>query len=429
MRGNGGSPIAVSIFALVIGAVLVAAMICFAITFSGPPPKDRSRGLESIAAALRTGHQPADPGPALQISARATPPASPDLREDAALAGRLAGLLDTSAERIVVLVDPGPHLFQNTLTLRFVAAWRIGDRWRVVEDQPPRFLTHWHWLTLGAMLIAVALLALPTWWFARAISRPLREIAERAATARPGVPLTTLPAAGPIEVRQLSRAVIRMHDRLTRYAEGRTIMLAAIAHDLGTPLSRLAFWVEQLPDAARMRAVADIEEMRAMIAAVLRLARDEAASSVDVRIDLGSLLDSLVEDMAVAGAAVSLMVGPRAVMRGDPRALRRLFTNLIENALRFGECALLRWETSPTRVEVTIDDHGPGFDPASADRLFEPFVRGDPSRNRATGGTGLGLAIVRSIAEAHGGTVALLNYDGGGRVIVSFALSDGNISK
>jgi len=422
-RENGGKPIAVSIFALVIGAVLVAAVIYFAITFRGPPPKDRSRGLESIAAALRTDHQPGDAGPALRITTRATPPASPDLREDAALAGRLADLLDTPVTRIVVLVEPGPRLFENALTFRFAAAWRIGDRWRVVEDRPPLFLTHWHWITLGAMLVAILLLALPTWWFARAISRPLREIAERTATAHPGVPLTALPVGGPIEVRQLAHAVTRMHDRLTRYAEGRTIMLAAIAHDLGTPLTRLAFWVEQLPDSARARAVTDIEEMRAMIAAVLRLARDEAGSSVDVRIDLGSLLDSLVEDMSMAGAAVSSTVGPRAVMRGDPQALRRLFTNLMENALRFGERASLRWETTSKRVEVTIDDHGPGFDPASADRLFEPFVRGDPSRNRATGGTGLGLAIVRSIVEAHGGTIALLNYDRGGRVIVSLPLA------
>jgi signal transduction histidine kinase len=417
-RGRASS-IALSIFALVIGAVLSATAIYFVITFSGPPPKDAPRGLESIAAALRTGRQPADPGPMLRITMRDTPPAPPGLREDAALAGRLADLLDAPPGRVVVLAEPGPRLFNTAITRQFAAGWQVDKRWRVVEDRPPPFFTHWHWLTLGAMFAAIALLALPTWWIARAISRPLRAIAEHASNARAGVPLAPLPGGGPVEVRKLAHAVTRMHDRLTRHAESRTTMLAAIAHDLGTPLSRLAFWVEQLPDPARPRAVADIEEMRAMIGAVLRLARDEAAGGVDIRIDLGSLLDSLVEDMAVAGAAVSLAGGPRAVVRGDPQALRRLFANLIENALRFGEAASLNWSVTVAIVEVTVDDCGPGFDPANADRLFEPFVRGDPSRNRATGGTGLGLAIVRSIAEAHGGSVALTNHERGGRVRVS----------
>jgi len=163
-------------------------------------------------------------------------------------------------------------------------------------------IQRWHHVTLLAMLVTILALAWPSWALARAISRPIREMAESASAARAGVPLGALPAGGVGEVRLLAAAIARMHDRLSRHAEGRTTMLAAIAHDLGTPLSRLAFWAEQLPDEARARANADLDEMRAMLGSVLRFARDESKPATDMRIDLGSLLESLTEDMNIAEA-------------------------------------------------------------------------------------------------------------------------------
>jgi signal transduction histidine kinase len=154
--------------------------------------------------------------------------------------------------------------------------------------------------------------------------------------------------------------------------------------------------------------------MRGMIGAAIGFARDDMAMRANARVDLGSLLDSLVEDMAMAGARVEIEPGPRAVVRGDPAALRRLFANVIDNATRYGGNAVLGWNTADGIASVTIDDAGPGIDLAQAERLFEPFVRGDPSRNRETGGTGLGLAIVRSIARRHGGDATLTNRPGGG---------------
>src|SRR5207248_6653811 len=126
-----------------------------------------------------------------------------------------------------------------------------------------------------------------------------------ASRAHAGASLAALPARAPREVAQLGEALAAMHARLAGHAEGRTAMLAAIAHDLGTPLSRLAFWVEQLPDDARARAESDVDEMRAMIAAAIGYARDELHLRADARVDLGSLLDSLVEDMIVAGVPVT----------------------------------------------------------------------------------------------------------------------------
>lgn len=157
-----------------------------------------------------------------------------------------------------------------------------------------------------------------------------------------------------------------------------------------------------------------------MIAAAIGYARDEMHMRADARVDLGSLLDSLVEDMTVAGVPVTIAAGPRAVVRGDPGALRRLFANLIDNAARYGTSAALDWSITGNLAIIHIDDRGPGIDPIRAEWLFEPFVRGDPSRNRATGGSGLGLAIVRSIARRHGGDATLANRaEGGARATVT----------
>ncbi len=157
-----------------------------------------------------------------------------------------------------------------------------------------------------------------------------------------------------------------------------------------------------------------------MLKAALAFTRDGRDGASHARLDLGSLIESLVDDLAAAGKPVSVEAGPRAVVRGNSAALRRLFANLIENAVRYGERARLHWSLGEGTVDVLVEDDGPGFDLARAEALFAPFVRGETSRSRETGGTGLGLAIVRSVAEAHGGTVTLENRLGGigGRVRV-----------
>lgn len=417
--------IAWPIFALVIGAVLAATAILFFVTFSGPPPMEPPRPLPMIAAALK-GEAQASPrrrfGPPpryrpLKTFTQAAPPA-PRSREEAdpATAARIAALLGAPRQDVVALTEPGPRGMGDELFGRYTVAWRTASGWRVVRSRPMAF-SGWHLRTLLAMLLATGALSLPAWAIARAITRPLRDLADAAGRAQAGAARPAFPTGGPAEVRATTAAVSAMHDRLAGHAEGRTAMLGAIAHDLGTPLSRLAFWIEQLPDPARERAAADIDEMRAMIADTLRFARDDADMREAVRVDVASLLDSLVEDMAVAGAPVTLTPGPRAVVRGDPVALRRAVTNLAENAIRYGDHAAVSWDAGGDRVAVHVADTGTGIDPAQAERLFEPFVRGERSRNRATGGTGLGLAIVRSIAARHGGTATLANRaDGPGAV-------------
>ena len=405
--------IAAPIMALVIASVLVATAVSFAVTFSGPPPGELP-SLRRIALALRTGHEPDRAGPPIRVVASRTAP-QPDAGEhgDPAAATALARALGVPVRDVVAFTarpGDGPPAFPDDFTF----GWRSPAGWRLAKRAPPPLFSHWHWKTLGSMIAAILALAIPAWLLARALSRPLARLAEAADRAGTGARLPPLPG-GWREVSDLARAVRTMHARLASHAEARTAMLAGMAHDLGTPLSRLAFRLEALPEEARVRAAADVAEMRAMIAATLAFARDEAEETTSTRVDLGSLLDSLAQDMADAGAPVTLVAGPRAVVRADPGALRRLFANLADNAVRYGAAATLSWHLLDASVAVCIDDEGPGVDAATAERLFQPFVRGDPSRNRETGGTGLGLAIVRSIATRHGGAVTLGNRPHGAR--------------
>jgi signal transduction histidine kinase len=432
--------IARPIFLLVIASVLVATAISFVVTFSGPPPFDRPHSLRSIAMTLTgelpppydRGGPPPDgakrpfgargPGPLRRRHDQSAPAARSGERADPAARLRLAAELEADPADVLAFTETASEAERDAFVGSYTFAWHEGSGWWIVQSRVQPYLTRWHVRTLLAMLVAILLLSLPAWAIVRALTRPLRLLARAADQAGTGAALPPLPG-GSREVRDLARAVTTMHARLAHHAEARTAMLAGIAHDLGTPLSRLAFRVEQLPEDARARAAADIEEMRAMIAATLAFTRDEAMAAEANRLDLGSLLDSLVLDMADAGQPVAIEPGPRAVVRGDSAALRRLFANLIANAVRYGDRARVGWHVDGGTVHAWVADDGPGIDPAQAERLFQPFVRGDPSRNRATGGTGLGLAIARSIATRHGGAATLENGTKGAiaRVVLPLA--------
>ena len=424
-RPAGGRSIAVSIIVLVVAALAAATLVLFAVTFNGPPPMPAPQSFANIAAALKTGLAAAGPGRQLLVIDGTSPP-EPRMgdRRDPVAAAALARMLAAAPANVVALMPRGASNVAGEVRGPFQVGWRLPDgHWRIAQTHPDRLITPWHRVTLAAMLLVLSLLSALAWFVARAISKPLRQVADAALAARAGTPLAPLPRLGATEVRDLSRAVATMHDRLRRHADGRNAMLGAIAHDLGTPLSRLAFWIEQLPDVARMRANQDLDEMRAMIAATLSFARDEATSAELTRLDLGSLLDALVDDMAVAGSPVTLTSADRIVVRGDPGTLRRLFANLIENAVRYGDGATISWRGGP-EATVWIDDQGQGLGGVDPERLFEPFVRGEKSRNRATGGSGLGLAIVRAIAARHGGNVSLAERsEGGTRATVTLPLA------
>jgi two-component system OmpR family sensor kinase len=398
--------IAQPIFLLVIVAILLATAVTFAITFGGPPPRPRPVPEIDIVTALRGG-QVDD----LIVLPGQRPPRSGEsssYKHDAALALAFgAPVVGFYAEREVGQSEE--------VRGSFTVSGRTRDGWRTVRSPSQPLLTKWIVVTFGSMGFALVLLSICAWIITRRISRPLEHLAAAAQGARVGLPLAA-PQAGSREVHKLAVALSNMHTRIGQHAEGRTTMLAAIAHDLGTPLSRLAFHIEGLPEVTRIRAATDVDEMRAMISAAIGYARDELVDGTTLRIDLGSLLDSLVEDTFAAGDDVTIIPGPRVVVVGDPAALRRLFANVIGNAVRYGDRARVAWVKLEGAVSVTVDDDGPGVDPERAERFFEPFVRGDPSRNRGTGGTGLGLAIVRAIASRHGGRVAFEPSEFGARL-------------
>jgi two-component system, OmpR family, sensor kinase len=415
--------IVVPMVALVIAAALLATLVQFAMMFNGPPPGGGPVSIVRVAEVLRTGEVPPEAANRLTVTRTTSDTfGRPDERPSPARDAAIARLVQRPADQIqgaYLFPMRGPMADPNgDLMGSFTVAMQDGAGWIVVASAPRPAFTGWHGRRLLSMAATLVLLSLLAWSVARRISRPIRELAHAATRARIGA-REPMPMGGPREVRELAEAIAAMQARILQQAEGRTVMLAAIAHDLGTPLSRIAFWIEQLPDEARDRAAADIEEMRAMLGAALRFTRDDQAQAAHARLDLGSLIESLADDLATAGTPVTVEPGPRAVVRGDPAGLRRLFANLIENAVRYGDYARIDWRLVPGAAEVRIEDDGPGFPADNPEALFAPFVRGEGSRNRATGGTGLGLAIVRSIAEAHGGKALLENRpEGGGRVRV-----------
>ncbi|WP_159043458.1 ATP-binding protein [Sphingomonas sp. STIS6.2] len=385
------------IFALVAAAIVMATLVTFAITFVGPPPRERPVSERDIVLALQgnkvTGLRIADGNAAPRYGERRQ--ASRDQRIHAILGrGKVIGYY------------VGSEAIAGEVRGNFTVNWSSRGGQRSVRNEGSSVLTHWLIFTVGGMAMALIFLLIPAWLLAQAISRPLRDLAISARQIRAGEPFT-VPATTSAEVQDLGAALAAMHRRVTDAIEGRTVMLAAIAHDLGTPLSRLAFYTDALPEPERSKAAKDLDEMRSMIGAAIGFARDEAHSQPMMRLDLGSLLDSLAEDMLAAGQPVSLNLGVRVIVNGDPVALRRLFSNLIDNAIAYGTEARIDWHVEHEYVVVCVRDRGPGIDPAEAEKMFEPFVRGDPSRSRSTGGTGLGLAIVRSVAVRHSGHVSL----------------------
>jgi len=185
-------------------------------------------------------------------------------------------------------------------------------------------------------------------------------------------------------------------------------MVAAISHDLRTPITSMRLRAEFIDDEeTRTKMISTLDEMKAMAESTLAFAREEAVTEETRAIDINALLGSLCADLSEIGWKVGFREGERAVWRCRPDALRRAFRNVIENAVRYGGEARVGFAMSPEGLEVTVEDDGPGIPPDQRERVFDPFVRLEDSRNRGTGGAGLGLSIARSIVRSHGGEVAL----------------------
>ncbi|HVJ36615.1 MAG TPA: ATP-binding protein [Stenotrophomonas sp.] len=297
----------------------------------------------------------------------------------------------------------------------FTAAARQADgRWRVVTA-PGRRLSGAFKLQVVLLLGAGLLLMLPlAWWFSRALSAPIRRFSEAADRLGRHPDAAPLSPQGPTELAQAVDSFNTMQARLSRMVHERTQMVAAIAHDLRTPLARLAFRVESVPAPLRERVMADIDEMKAMISAALDFIRNAQRPGPRSLLDFRLLAEGVVDDLCDIDADAQLLPGESVLLEGDPMGLRRMIANLCENALKYGGNVRLTLLCEDGHCLLWVDDDGPGIDPAQREQLLLPFVRGERSRNRDTGGIGLGLAVANGIATAHGGELWLDNRPEGG---------------
>ncbi|RVT92426.1 ATP-binding protein [Sphingomonas crocodyli] len=356
-----------------------------------------------------------------------------DMVSDDAFTDRLASMLDVGDQDVRlffeadqrsnmpwarerdVLIRRGEPIFFDTV----LAGVRTADGWRVVRTPPRPFLPLWQRRMLQLFALSTLVLAPFAWVFARALARPIRRIAEGADRMGANPQAPPIAEEGPAEIRTTAHALNRMQERLGTYLTERTNMIGAIAHDLRTPLARIAFRIEGAPDDMRQKVQGDIEQMRAMIAATISFVRDTSRIGTMAPVSL----DALIADIAATEAEQQRPVtaGPVApiTVQGDSMALRRMLQNLIDNGVNYGGAVEITLARVGHMAELRVSDRGPGLPPDSIERMFKPFERGDPSRNRTTGGIGLGLSIARAIAQEHGGSLALKNRDGGGLAAVA----------
>lgn len=296
----------------------------------------------------------------------------------------------------------------------FAAALKRPDgQWLVLEPTRP-LVSPWQMRTAVWFALSALLLAPLAWLIARRLARPIHtfaEAAERLGRDPNAPPLEE--TKGPAEVRAAAAAFNDMQEKLRRYVAERTAMVAAIAHDLRTPLTRMRFRIENAAPEIRDKVAADIEQMDAMVSQALTFVRGDAVRGERVKLDLGALIQSVADDLAEMGSDVSFE-GGKLVVGGDPVGLRRLVSNLVENAVKFGQRARISLARDGDWILIRIEDDGPGLPDSEIKRVFEPFHRADPSRAPSTGGFGLGLSVAQSIARAHGGDVELANREGGG---------------
>ncbi|HEY0767591.1 MAG TPA: ATP-binding protein, partial [Steroidobacteraceae bacterium] len=264
-------------------------------------------------------------------------------------------------------------------------------------------------LTLLVLILVIALYVV-----ARNITRPLSELARAADRVGRDARPAQLEERGARELRDAARAFNTMQDRLRRYLDSRTRVLAAMSHDLKTPLTRLRLQAETLENPAlQARIGRELDEMEAMVREALSLFRGIEDGEPAAPIVLDTLLGKLREEFADMGQEVTVTGRTVQPFVGKPQALKRCLTNLIANAITFGARADLLLEDGPV-VAIRVRDRGPGIPAEELERVFEPFYRLESSRNRDSGGTGLGLSIARDIAQAHGGSLTLRNLPEGG---------------
>ncbi|MBR3880295.1 MAG: HAMP domain-containing protein [Mailhella sp.] len=319
----------------------------------------------------------------------------------------------------------GPSVYQATAVMPL----RDGT-WVIIEDSSPGYppmpaFPFTSVIAIEAFFVAISLLA-----FVLCV-KPLRRLARAADSFGRDVPGTPyLPETGPTEVREAAQAFNRMQKSIREFLDERERMLAAVSHDLRTPLTRMRLRVEQLDESQRAPLQKDISELQQIMDTTIDIARCKSENVTMV--DVASLIESLVEDRQDMGQDIRLeerLQDPEVLfsiqpLAARPLSMKRCLANLMDNALRYGSTVVVGVEERGDVLAVVIDDSGPGIPEGDLEKVFEPFYRVERSRNRSTGGTGLGLSIARSMARLHDGDVVLENRpEGGLRATATFRRS------
>ncbi|THD73673.1 MAG: HAMP domain-containing protein [Bradyrhizobium sp.] len=277
----------------------------------------------------------------------------------------------------------------------------------ILRDQRQHSFRSGLWIiTVLFAVISVTLLGL---WAARALTAPLSSFAEAAESFSLGGATAPLPERGPEEIRSVAKAFNRMRERITTLIDDRTRMLAAISHDLRTPITRMRLRSEFIEDDAhRGRMLGDLDQMRSMLESVLSFLRNDRKLESMTLVDIATTLQLVADQFADMGYKVVYDGPEHAMATVRPDDLHRSITNLVENAARFGTETTIRLRMSPQTATIEIEDDGPGISDARKEVMLEPFVRGDDARNMdEAAGFGLGLSIARTIVQAHGGELSL----------------------
>ena len=338
-------------------------------------------------------------------------PGEPGHVPDTALSRRIAdSFVDAIGQRYRVTANAVPG-HPNRVQAHVI----LSDGTPLTIDMRPAGLPVSSWLP-AVLLAQLVLLALCTWAGVRLATRPLAQLARAADSLGPDLRSERLPESGPLEVTRAARAFNAMQERIGAYMTERTQILAAISHDLQTPITRMRMRADMLDDEVqREKMNRDLREMEALVKDGVAYARTlHGAREAPCRIDPDAMLESLVGDYRDAGKEVTLQGRAEMPVATRPHALRRILGHLIDNGLKYAGAVEVGIAREAEGIAIRVRDFGPGIPEAELEKVFEPFYRLEASRNRDTGGTGLGLSIARQLAGAMQGALELRNHPQGG---------------
>ncbi|WP_406821662.1 sensor histidine kinase [Pseudomonas sp. KnCO4] len=341
-------------------------------------------------------------------------------RLDQGLAGEAMPSSDPpmAADSIVKAIGSDYHLTFQEIPgpiAHFQAHLRLADGAPLTIDVTPAPVPVARWLPV-VLLIQLAVLLLCTWLAVRLAISPLTRLARAVDNLDPDKPGVQLDESGPREVRYAAVAFNALQARIAAYLKERMQLLAAISHDLQTPITRMKLRVEVMDDGVEKDKLwSDLGEMEHLVREGVAYARSmDTSTEAPCRVNLDAFLDSLVFDYQDSGARVERHGSSDSLLETRPHALRRVLVNLVDNALKFAGAAELEVCREGDMTVIRVLDNGPGIPAGELDEVLKPFYRVEGSRNRSTGGTGLGLAIAYQLIQAMGGRLTLSNRSSGG---------------